>query len=94
MVYDRNITHNLTAMAAEAGIYKHLWRPDENGIEKASQLILPLESALMLMRSDPERFKKHNPPNKWGDFDGFYDFVCSYLEACRSHPDATIRVSR
>jgi len=34
-VYDANITHNLGAMAEAAGIYKHLWRPEEIGITKA-----------------------------------------------------------
>ena len=30
-VFSANITHNLGAMAKEAGIYMHLWRPDELG---------------------------------------------------------------
>ena len=34
-VYSANITHNLNTMADEAGIYKHLWRPDEIKITKA-----------------------------------------------------------
>ena len=33
--YSANITHNLGKMAEEAGIYKHLWRPEEIGITKA-----------------------------------------------------------
>jgi hypothetical protein len=37
-VYDANITHNLGAMAKAAGIYMHLWRPDEIGIKTASEL--------------------------------------------------------
>src|SRR5690242_20071192 len=54
-VFDRNITHNLNAMAGEAGIYKHLWRPEELGITHARQLIEPLRAGLELLRSDPER---------------------------------------
>ena len=41
-VYSANITHNLTKMADEAGIYECLWRPEEIGITKAGQLIEPL----------------------------------------------------
>ena len=39
--YSSNITHNLGAMAREAGIYEACWRPEEIGITKAAQLIEP-----------------------------------------------------
>src|SRR5688572_29936062 len=45
-VYSANITHNLNAMAENAGIYMHLWRPDQIGIMTASQLIAPLTAGL------------------------------------------------
>lgn len=45
-VFGSNITHNLGEMAEEAGIYKHLWRPEEIGITKADQLIAPLREGL------------------------------------------------
>ncbi len=41
-VHDQNITHNLTDMAEEAGIYGVVWRPEENGIEHARDLVGPL----------------------------------------------------
>lgn len=94
VVYDANITHNLGAMAEEAGIYKHLWRPEEAGIEKAEQLIEPLRGALRAMRKDSGRFKKHNPSNGWGDYESFYRFVDEYLQACVNSPEAKVRVSR
>ena len=65
-VYWANITHNLNDMAEEAGIYKHLWRPDEVGIKVACELILPLERGLALMKLDPERFKAFDAENGWG----------------------------
>ena len=67
-VYSANITHNLTAMAEEAGIYKHLWRPEELGIVHAGELIEPLQNGLDLMREDPQRFIQHNPENGWGSY--------------------------
>lgn len=94
IVYSRNITHNLNTMADEAGIYAALWRPDENGIEHARQLIEPLTEGLTLLRSDPARFKKFNPKNGWGDYEGLVAFVESYLDACRKHPDSKVTVSR
>lgn len=93
-VYWSNITHNLGKMAREAGIYEALWRPDEIGITTASQLIGPLEAGLALLNADPARFEKFNAPNGWGMYEHFVPFVEKYLNACREHPDATVRVSR
>lgn len=93
-VYWRNITHNLGEMAGEAGVYEHLWRPDEIGITQAGQLVEPLEAGLKLLESDPARFKAFDPPNKWGDYAGLVDFVREYLKACRENPDADVAVSR
>lgn len=93
-VYERNITHNLNGMAEAAGIYYALWRPEEIGIETAAQLIEPLRAGLALLRSDPERFKKFNPDNGWGDYDGLVDFVSEYLAACEANPDAKVEANR
>jgi hypothetical protein len=93
-IYDSNITHNLGAMAKEAGIYEHLWRPDEIGITKAAQLVEPLRSGLELLRSDPARFEKHNASNGWGMYKHFVPFVENYLKACEENPDADVSVSR
>ena len=93
-VFDANVTHNLTSMAEEAGIYKHLWRPEEIGITKASQLIEPLKAGLALMRSDPPRFERHNPANGWGSYEGFIPWIERYIAACEEYPDADIYASR
>lgn len=93
-VCDLNITHNLADMAIEAGIYKHLWRPEELGITKGGQLIAALQTGLALLKADPERFRKHNPENGWGTYEGLVNFVEMYLKACEEHPDADVVVSR
>lgn len=93
-VFTLNMTHNLGAMAREAGIYQHLWRPEEIGITKASQLIEPLTVALALLRSDPPRFEEFSPPNGWGKYEYLVDDVAKYLAACIENPEAEIRVSR
>ena len=93
-VYEANITHNLGAMAKEAGIYKHLWRPEELGIIKASELIEPLTEGLKKLHAEPERLKCFEPENKWGRYENLVDFVKSYLEACEDYPNALVSVSR
>jgi len=93
-VYSAKITHNLGSMAKEAGIYSYLWRPDEIGITRAHELIAPLTEAVKLMESNPGRFKAHNPPNGWGDYEGFLRWIKEYLDACKENPGAEIKVSR
>ena len=93
-VYWDNITHNLGEMASAAGIYKHLWRPEEIGITKAGQLIEPLSGGLDRLRKDQEKFIRFNPTNGWGSYSGLVSFVEDYLEACSEYPDADVEVSR
>ena len=93
-VFSANITHNLGKMAMEAGIYQHLWRPEEIGITHARQLIEPLREGVARMKADPEYFKKFSSPNGWGMYEDFVPWVDHYLVACMDNPDAEIRVSR
>ena len=93
-VYWDNITHNMGKMADAAGIYQHLWRPEELGITTAAELIAPLRAGLENLSARPEYFKKFNPENKWGAYEGFVRFVSNYLIACIDNPLATIRISR
>lgn len=93
-VYSANITHNVNKMAREAGIYEALWRPEEIGVTKARQLVPLLEAGLTVLLNDPERFRKFNPENGWGSYEGLCDFVARYIGACNEAPDAEVRVSR
>jgi hypothetical protein len=93
-VYHANITHNLNAMADDAGLYMYLWKPENLGITKAQELIKPLEEGLALLKSDPTRFRKFNPENRWGTYEGLVEFVSSYLEACKEYPEAKVEVWR
>ena len=93
-VFWSNITHNLGRMADEAGIYKFLWRPDEVGVKKAKQLIVPLTDGLRLLKSDRDRFEVFNAKNGWGTYDNFVPWVEKYLDACREYPEADVSVDR
>lgn len=93
-LYWSNITHYLANMAEEAGIYMHLWRPEEIGITKAGDLIQPLTIGLERMKSNPAHYKAFNPKNGWGNYTGFVNWIEKYLEACKQNPDGIISVSR
>lgn len=89
-IYDADITHNLTGMAKEAGIYELLWR----GSGVARDMIAPLTEAIGLMESDPERFRAFDAKNDWGTYDDFLPWLRRLLIACLDNPEATIEVSR
>lgn len=101
-VYEANITHNLGAMAREVivdeekslTLYSILWRPDESGFVLASEISEYLDLGLNILLSDPEKYKRYNPDNGWGSYDGLVSFVYRYRNACWDNPDAELRVSR
>lgn len=67
---------------------------EEIPINKAGDLIPMLRDGLARLRERPEHFKRLNPDNGWGNYDGLVAFTERYLEACQECPGATIRVSR
>jgi hypothetical protein len=89
-----NITHNLNKMAEAVGLYEVLWRPEEIGITIASQMIEPLEKGIIDLEANPDKYKAYNPPNGWGNYEGFVSFCKSVLQKCREFPDAVVEASR
>ena len=87
-IFDRNITHNLIKMAAEAGIYECLWEPQETGYKTAAELIEPLREGLRKLKTNPEHFQQFNASNGWGTYEDFVPFVEAVLAACEENPDA------
>lgn len=93
-VYGANITHNLNKMADVAGLYQHVWRPDENGIVYAHQLTLVLSKGLVELLSKPNVYKEYDDTNGWGTYNDFVPWIAKYLAACCEFPQATVHVSR
>jgi len=92
--FKQSTTHNLSEMAKEAGIYSIVWRPEENGIERAAQLIEPLKAGIIRLKSDPKRFIALEPDNKCGTYADFVPWLERYLRACEKYPEATVYARR
>ena len=90
VVFDRNITHNLTDMAEAAGIYNVLWRPTENGFIYGRDCVDVLRSGLEKLKNDPPKYEQYNAPNGWGLYEHFVPFVESVLEACEDFETAKV----
>lgn len=88
-----NITHNLNNMAKTVGLYEVLWRPEEIGVNTASQMISFLEKGLEELVAYPDKYKALNPPNGYGSYEDFVSFCRSVLDSCHKYPDAVIEAS-
>lgn len=87
-------THNLAKMACEAGLYKPMWRPDENGMIYGRDLVEPLRAGIAKLEADPEHFRQWNPTNRWGCFENLLKLAQALLEACEQSPNKRVRVCR
>jgi hypothetical protein len=108
--YDFNITHNLTIMAKEAGIYEALWKPyklipysninnpedkqEENTIVLAKNIYSVIKTGLIILKNNPEHYKQFDNVNKWGTYDDFIIFINEYLEVLKNNPEYVIKVWR
>lgn len=90
-VFESNITHNLTGMADALEIYGVVWRPEENDVETAEQLVEPLEKALVRLKGRPDLFAQYDAENGWGTVQQFIPWLEELLAACREHPLAGVK---
>jgi hypothetical protein len=105
-IYSGNITHNLGKMArevkyglewagvADLSLYDVLWRPEEHGFYFAREISELLDEGWNILLSDPEKYKRYNPENGWGSYEGLCDFVYRYRNACWDNPEAELSISR
>lgn len=93
-VYETNITHNLTNMAAEVGLYDALWHPERIRATTAKDLIEPLKHGIEEMYRRREDLLAYNPTNGWGSHETFCHQLEELLVACVANPDTVIEVSR
>jgi len=90
--FDRNITHNLIPMWKKAGVYDALYNSDGKNPE---EFIEVLGRGMHDMRTNPEEYKKLNPENGWGDYEGAIDFLEEFNRACLDSPlQSIIRVCK
>ena len=59
---------------------------------KAADAVPLLEKATKAMKRTPAKFKKLNPENGWGTYEGAVNSLCWLLEVCKEHPLATVEI--
>lgn len=49
-----------------------------------------LEGIAKILSKDPSTFKKYNPSNGWGDYEGLREAVRAFVVDCRTAPKAVV----
>ena len=87
--FDGNVTHNLTGMWSEAGIYDVLYNTEG---EQIGIYLDKLASALEDMRRYPDKYKEHSPINGWGTYEGAIRFLEALVKSAQEWPQARIHI--
>lgn len=67
----------------------------ENSVEIIASSLLPvLMNGYRELLMNPDEYKKYNPENLWGDYDGLVRVVSDYIVAINEYPNGYVFVSR
>jgi hypothetical protein len=78
-IVSMSITHNLTEMAEACGLYSLMWEAEGKEVK---DLVLPLKQAIKELKNNPEKYKKYNPKNGWGDYEGLLKVAMEFYKEC------------
>lgn len=81
-----NVTYNLGKMLRAAGF------PPWDALigAPASEAGGMLQSVADELVRAPDKYRKFNPPNGWGNYEGALEFVTRFAAECALNPEATI----
>lgn len=84
-------TYNLTPMWRLAGVIDS----SSSDIDGLPAMVLHVKASAGLLRAvqHPADFKALNPPNGWGDFEGFVKILTRTAVMCAENPGAVVRWS-
>lgn len=91
VVYNTNITHNLSRMAKACGL-EVLWDAEYTG--PARDLTKSLSLALNELQASPDKYKVYNAINGFGNYRDFVEFCAELLKACQEHPTAKVAICK
>lgn len=90
-LFSANITHNLTRMWREAGVFDALY---ESEGKRAADIVGALTEGVATMAREPDRFHAFSAPNKWGTYEQALPWLERVREACIESPYGVIHISR
>ncbi len=90
-VYETNITHNLSKMAHEAGIYEAIWCAED---KSPKDVIEEIEKGYAKMVEQPNYFKFYSSSNGWGTYEQFIPWLENLIEYYKEYPNTKILISK
>jgi hypothetical protein len=87
-----NCTYNCSDMWFKIYPADEKMVPIEGMSGKESYYIL--KHAVDRLLANPEVFAALNPPNGWGSYQGFFEFISEMLMAAHKHPDGIWKAHR
>ena len=78
----------------EITLYEAMWRPEEVGIYKGSDLFNHMQVAMEYIITNEDELKQYNPDNGWGDYDGLKRAVKEMGKYCMMFPEAQLESDR
>ena len=88
-VYSDNYTGNVCPMWNKAGVCDTLYTSSG---KKASEITEVIRKGITAMKADPDEYKKLNPDNGWGNYEGALKFLEDLLRNLEEWPDSTIAI--
>jgi hypothetical protein len=95
-----NLTHNLTEMAAECGLYEPLWRPYITAGKKEGdeiycyEIVECLKKGIECAKANEKKLRELSPENGWGTYEGLLRSATKLLELCEKYPKGIVEVDR
>ena len=86
-IFAQQVTHNLNTMAGACGLYGVMWHASEDEGTLGRDCIERLEKGLAELKAHPDHYRKFNPENGWGSYNGLVKAAEKILEACKRYPD-------
>lgn len=83
-------TYNLTPMWRKAGVVGDDGTRELDG-RTCEEMCPILLNALNEAWRDEAEFRKLDPPNGWGDYDGFLEILTRFTRLCHQHPRGVLR---
>lgn len=91
VVFESNITHNVTDMARAVDVYRWLWGGEA---KYAAELVLPLTVAIAKLRDDRLEYEAMEAPNGWGTLEQFTDWLEEVRDAAALNLNANVEISK
>jgi hypothetical protein len=88
-VFSTNMTHNVTNMWREAGVYDALYMSQG---KLAGDFVRVLDAGVVDMSTHPEKYRPMSDPEGWGTYAQAFTWLKEVRDAFKENPDATIEV--